>query len=253
MKRIVTTAADLERIREEMIEKLGAKKGLPASITIEVNPSKTLKEEEKVRVVMKNKPYQKMQALIKQCAKEVGWYGIVERKGEREFEITDIVMFPQTVTGATVETDDEEFVKWSNELSDEVYNNMKFYGHSHVNMGVSPSGTDLTFQDDLLQNERDFYIFGIFNKSGSTWWNIFDVRENILYEDKDVKFVREGVNEAEEWAKEMLEEFVKELKPASTKPLTSWGKKYDNHGKYNGYYGGNYSFFEDDERDAYRW
>jgi hypothetical protein len=62
-------------------------------------------------------------------------------------------------------------------------------GHSHVNMGVSPSGVDERHRQQILEQlEIDmFYIFMVWNKSLSVHTLIYDMQRNILYEDKDVE------------------------------------------------------------------
>ena len=63
---------------------------------------------------------------------------------------------------------------------------MELRGHSHVNMGVGPSG-----QDDSMILEfktRDFFIRGIFNKKGDIKMDIYDFKNNIKYLDVNPEF-----------------------------------------------------------------
>ena len=48
------------------------------------------------------------------------------------------------------------------------------HGHSHVNMGTSPSATDTKLQEDHLAQlqDNDFYIFLIVNKKREIWCTI---------------------------------------------------------------------------------
>lgn len=221
MKKIKMTETDLRTFIESVKAKFADKKGVPTKITLETNPSSKLADADKVSVIFENDAYKKMNALIKETSKEVGWYGTVERVDIKTFVIKDILVCPQTVTAATVTTDDEEFTAWQNALSDDVFNSMRFYGHSHVKMGVTPSGTDDTFQDDILQNVTDFYIFGIFNQYNASWFNIYDVANNILYEKDDIKY-EYYVDPEQEWAKEQLKKYVKEHTVATPKkPFSS--------------------------------
>ena len=61
-------------------------------------------------------------------------------------------------------------------------------GHSHVNMGVSPSSVDDKHRQQILdQLEPDmFYVFMIWNKSLTVHTLVYDMARNILYEDNDV-------------------------------------------------------------------
>ena len=82
----------------------------------------------------------KMTALVSEFSTEVQWHGLVRRLSECEFEIYDILVPPHTVTAATVTSDQEKYSNWINGLDDETFNALRFHGHSHVNMPVSPSG-----------------------------------------------------------------------------------------------------------------
>ena len=132
----------------------------------------------------------KMQTLIKEFDKEVAWHGVAFRSEEDndDYYITDIVVYPQEVTGATVNTDQEKYQSWLMELDDDTFNNMRMQGHSHVNMSTSPSQVDITHQEALLSQVSDdmFYIFVIWNKKGEKTIKIYDFLKNILFETSDI-------------------------------------------------------------------
>lgn len=208
MKKIKVSEEYLTTFLEQIKASLQGKKVIPEKMTYETNPSIKLKDDEKIAIIFEDDARKKMLELVRQAKDEIGWHGTVERKGEKEFVIKDIFVFPQTVTGATVTTNEEEYLNFIMQLTDEEINNMRLYGHSHVNMPVSPSSTDDVYQENLMQNVQDYYIFGIFNKSGGAWWNVYDVEKNILYEDKDIKY-QYYVSEHEEWAEEQIKQCVK--------------------------------------------
>ena len=56
--------------------------------------------------------YHEMCALIDHFSTEVAWHGLVKRLDKTHFQITKILIYPQKVTGATVNTDQEEYTKW---------------------------------------------------------------------------------------------------------------------------------------------
>lgn len=134
----------------------------------------------------------KMVMLIRGFDKEVAWHGVANRKEGEElatYVISDIVVYPQTVTGASVDMDEEKYGQWLMENDEDPrFANLRMQGHSHVNMATSPSGTDLKHQEDILQMVRDdsFYIFMIWNKSFNSTTKIYDLRENILFDDADI-------------------------------------------------------------------
>jgi len=132
--------------------------------------------------------YKKILALVTAFSDEVAWHGTVTREGDNEFIIDDIYVYPQEVTGSTVNTDQFEYTDWLYSLDDETFNKVRMQGHSHVNMGVSPSGTDEKHRQQILEqlDPNMFYIFMIWNKSLSVHTLIYDMARNILYENKDV-------------------------------------------------------------------
>lgn len=156
------------------------------------------KVEEKAVLYFTETAWMKMQYLIAVFGSECAWHGVVERHGEdkSEFIVKDILVYPQQVTGATVTTDQKEYEDWMNDLDDDTFDALKFHGHSHVNMGVTPSGVDNDHQRGIVSqlNDSQFYIFGIFNKSGNRWLKIFDMKRNIAFEkdDIEVKILMDG-------------------------------------------------------------
>jgi hypothetical protein len=137
--------------------------------------------------------FAKMTALIQRTSTEVAWHGTATRDSQTPslFYISDILVYPQVVSGATVRVDSNKYASWLSTLDNDTFNALRFQGHSHVNMGVTPSGTDLQHQADLLEETPDnsFYIFLICNKSFAYNCKIFDMPSNILYEDKDIEIL----------------------------------------------------------------
>ena len=154
------------------------------------NYSKSFKYENASAVVwLTQEAYRKIVALVTEFKDEVGWHGTVSRSGDNEFTIEDIFVYPQEVTGSTVNTDQAAYSKWLYELDDDTFNNIRMQAHSHVNMGVSPSGIDDKHRQQILdQLEPDmYYIFMVWNKSLSIHTLIYDMARNILYEDNDIE------------------------------------------------------------------
>lgn len=133
--------------------------------------------------------YLKMMLYVRDTSTEIAWHGTVERHIENNsYFIKDVFLYPQKISGATVQTDQEKYNDWIMELDDDTHNTMRFQGHSHVNFGASPSSTDLQFYDDMLQvlPKNDYYIFMIMNKSGEMTWLIYDLAKNTIYETTDI-------------------------------------------------------------------
>lgn len=179
----------------------------------------------------------KMTALIRDFDKEVAWHGVASRDEDESkdaYIISDIVVYPQTVSGATVEMDTEEYAKWLMEnVDDERFEHIHMQGHSHVNMAPNPSSVDLNHQEEILNmlGDDDFYIFMIWNKSLANNIKIYDLKKNVLFEDKDITYEHEQGD---------IDEFIKQSKemvktktytpPASTYPYSGrppYGSPYN--------------------------
>lgn len=151
-------------------------------------------------VYINSEAYLKMMLYVRDTSTEIAWHGTVERDISRNlYYIKNVFLYPQKVSGATVDTDQDKYNEWREDLDDDTYNQLRFQGHSHVNFGVIPSGTDLAYYDDILQvlPKNDYYIFMILNKSGDITLLIYDLATNIIYEtqDIDMKIITEDSND----------------------------------------------------------
>ena len=208
--------------------------------------------------------WSKMQALIKDTDKEIAWHGLAYRgeDGKDEYFITDILVYPQEVSAATVNTDQEKYQMWLMSQEDDVFNNIRMQGHSHVNMAVTPSSVDNSLYERILEQLDDsmFYIFLIYNKRGDKTFKIYDLAKNVLFETSDVsvkilddvsnlvQINIEGLSEEEnaELSKHLVEyrmkkqmdEFVKNAKSMVTNKTYQYGNGY---GGYGGGYGNGYN------------
>lgn len=153
-------------------------------------------QNDKRRVTINITPdaYAKMATIIMANSDEVGWHGTTEKISDTEFVIDNIYVYPQTVTAATVDTDDREYANWLMDLdkiSEDIFPNLHFHGHSHVNMSTGPSGVDMGHRDDIVAQlgSEDYYIFMIWNKRLEWSAAVYDMKSNTLYESKDIDVV----------------------------------------------------------------
>lgn len=159
------------------------------------------------------KAWIKMYALVNNFSTEVEWHGTVRRLGNEAFMVEDILVFPHTATAVSVVSDQLSYQEWLDSLSDEQFNALRFHGHSHVNMGVTPSQIDETYRNKMLNNfgtptpETDlYYIFLIANLRGDISAEIFDLQNNALYRSNEIDIqVQLGENE-------YLDDFVSQAK-----------------------------------------
>lgn len=235
-KPIFMTNDDVEKILQEVKTQLIGMKCF-GSVDIKRN---FVKDDRSAIVYFTQDAWNKVQALVREFDTEVQWHGCVNRISDDEFEIYDIVVPPHVVTGSTVTSDPVKYSEWINELDDDIFNFLHFHGHSHVNMGCSPSSTDMKYRQDVVtqlptprnENDDSFYIFLIFNKKGEWTGEIYDLKNNALYATNEIDievytddgtFLSDFVADAKKMA-------VKETpKPAVTPTYTG-----------GGYYGGSY-------------
>jgi len=187
-KPIKFTEALIAQMTQEFNEMLRKHRMSDGSINYKKNFTYQGADDTGVSVLFTPRAYIKMKTLVDSFTSEVGWHGTVERLADDCFVIHDIMVYPQVVTGTTVNTDFEGYTKWLMEMDDDTANAIRFHGHSHVNMATSPSAVDDQHRESILAQvaEDAFYIFGIFNKRNERNIKVYDLKNNTLYEDKDV-------------------------------------------------------------------
>ena len=172
----------------------------------------------KPKVYMTPEVYLQLTRLVHQSSKELAWHGTVTKVGSN-YVIHKILVYPQTVTSTTVDADEEAYAKWLMELDDETINHLRFQGHSHVNMGASPSGRDTDNWQKFLNllTPGDFYVFCIANKKEEFYWNIYDTEQNILFENKDItlEVIDSSGESIIDWASTNIEKYIHEETPVS--------------------------------------
>jgi hypothetical protein len=123
---------------------------------------------------------QKMESYIKLSPVEISWLGTVSRIGG-DFLIEDVFLPLQENSAASTEMSEEGLAKLGEELLDmedgmEIWNRLRFWGHSHVRMDAGPSRQDdrqlESFMKDM-QEDDSFFIRAIGNKKGKLQFTVF--------------------------------------------------------------------------------
>lgn len=174
---------------EEIVEDFRATIGKVKMADGKVSYTKTFGTiDRKATLKVAEKAWIKMMMLVYSTDMEIAWHGIVYR-GEKpdEYLLTDILVYPQSVTGATVKEDETLGPMWSASLDSETFRHMRMQGHSHVSMGVTPSPTDLELYKRYIDQCGDFYVFLILNKKKDKTIKIYDFENNVLFETGDCK------------------------------------------------------------------
>ena len=161
----------------------------------------------------------KMTALVASYRTEVQWHGLVQRINENMFAVYDIIVPPHSVTAATVTSDPGRYSEWLNELDDTTFADLRFHGHSHVDMAVSPSSTDNKYRTDVVTqlprpsgDEDMFYIFMIMNKRLEWSAEIYDLTNNSLYSTHEIDISVMDVD---------VFDFIKEARKIATHEVAS--------------------------------
>ena len=195
----------------------------------------------KASVLFTPEAWTKMYLLIQDFSKEVAWHGVAQRSERTdmdEYIITDILVYPQTVSAASVDMDTAKYADWIGEnIMDDRFSNIRMQGHSHVNMAPNPSSVDLKHQEDILSMVPDdeFYIFMIYNKSLKRNIKVYDMKQNVLYEDGDITVGlvgdREGLSDFLKGAHDMVKDYTytspSTPKTTNSYPSTTGAKPYD--------------------------
>lgn len=205
---------------------------------------KEVKDDRKATITFSAQAYMKIFALVHTYSTEVEWHGVVERTAADAFYIKDILIFPHKVTGATVISDQTEYEKWLDTLDNDTFNALRFHGHSHVNMGVTPSEVDMTYRHNILNNFGTpsatsdlFYIFLIFNKKGDISGEIYDLQNNALYSKSTNTDEINIVVEDCDWLTDFLDEAKRVVTESYSYNNTGFGSGGYNGGNYGGSYG----------------
>jgi hypothetical protein len=202
----------------------------------------------KQKIYIRADAYLQMLQLVLKSSKEIAWHSTVIRNDANSYTITKCLLYPQTVTGATVTTDQDKYNEWLQNLDDDVFNSLRCQAHSHVNMGVTPSTVDMNFYEDLVASlpDNSYYIFLVMNKSQDIYALIYDKVTNMLYTKEDIDVIVLD-NEDEHLIEDIntsMAEFVSEHHPMGFR---------DDRGIYN--YGGaiNKSLKDPDLYDENYW
>jgi len=126
-------------------------------------------------------------ALVQEHSTEVGFYGVVDELPDYTFFIRDI-FYPKhsEMHGGTCEISPEgenDLMQWLIEKGkDADIEKVRFWGHSHVNMGTGPSGQDETQGRERMENTQSFLIRAIVNKKGDMQVSFFDYNEQVRFD-----------------------------------------------------------------------
>ncbi len=174
------------------------------------------------RVMYTPEVWDELWFIVKTCPKEVGWLGLVDKVGaSNDYLVTEIFVPKQLVTGSETEISDAAgggYGELIMQLLDENKDTGKllYWGHSHVDMGVSPSGQDENQVEEYLLNNIPFFIRGIYNKKGAARVDVYDCAAGLVHQWVDNHVQTPGLSAERMIAlSDVIKTNVKERKPVT--------------------------------------
>lgn len=196
-----------------------------------------------------------MQCYVEECSDEIGWLGIVEEYDNSQFLCTEVHLLYQEVGGATTEIQPDGLVKYAEEVGMDNMENVRLWGHSHVNMGTGASGQDESQMELFKKNGFPWYFRIIGNKKGSMSVSFFNFKDAYIVDDVqwDVYYPTE-VNL--DTIKAEIQQKVSKLRSAYTYGEGWSGHGYGKYDDYEGYWEARRSYSPENytpEEGAVRW
>ena len=188
--------------------------------------------------------WNKIWHFVDMCDKEIGWLGIVSITDNGDYVIDDVYLPEQVVTGTTTDIESDAVGNLAVELECAGIDSsrLRYWGHSHVEMAVSPSGTDEAQVSEYLEH-CNYFIRGIYNKKRDTKVDIFNVDRCLVYQKVNNGLIPSA--EDNELSKSIKQEIANKVKhpppPAALKPNYS-------PGYYPGYARQSSMWYEDDDK-----
>lgn len=230
-KRLINLQPVKDKVRDKLIEKYNTTQFMNMNDTIDIKLDvKDILEEymnerqsAEPQVFITSEAYIKMRTLVDKTSTELGWYGFVSKLPglDNVYVIEDIIVYPQKVTGATCEQDEDRMFEFEMSLTTEQVRARRFQGHSHVNMGVTPSGVDEAFYQDLLSQVRDYYIIMVTNKRGDNHIRFYDMENNIVYTELELKILLDNGTDVDKWYQEEVDNNLSKPTPIVSNDISN--------------------------------
>lgn len=228
------------------------------NFTEKINPNTTVSILPSLcpNVLISKEALTKMYLFVDNCADEIGWLGTAI-KHKNAIHITDVLLFDQDVAATTTEITPEGLAEFGEELLNEsngmeIWNNIKVWGHSHVNMAVSPSGQDNEQMVTFSKCGLEWFIRIIANKSGDLKIDFYDYVNGIIFSDvpwvecitDEEQRIQDEIAKLEKHAAEINKKFITTLNAGVITDIKSKvKKKYYNTGYGSGFGG----FFDNND------
>lgn len=210
-------------------------------------------------VIISKEALIKMQLYVEGCFDEIGWLGTVTQNDENVFFIHDVYLFEQKVHSTTTEITPEGLSSFAEELLQQpdgvdIWNNIKLWGHSHVNMSTNPSAQDDNQMETFSEGGHPWFLRIIANKKGEFHIDLYDFQQGIIYsnlpwweETTDLeRAIEKQITELKKQLANINSSMIETLKPSITDEIKKKisrinnvikfdNRKYNNVYNYNSY------------------
>ncbi len=136
-------------------------------------------------IVVTSNALNAMLQLVDTVDVEVGWLGHAVRQAHGVIRIDRIILFKQEVSSAVTTLDAQSIVETVERLinngEEDIATSLRFWGHSHAYLPTNPSLQDDKTMEQFGQDGAPFMVRGIFNKSGSARWDVWDYERNLVF------------------------------------------------------------------------
>lgn len=214
-------------------------------------PTVKILEQSAPRVFISTEAISKMKHFVDKCQDEIGWLGTAYRT-KNNIIINDVFLFDQEVHATTTEITPEGLSEFAEELLQmgdigiEIWNNLKVWGHSHVNMSVSPSSQDDKQMLTFKEGGHDWFIRIIANKKGDMKVDVYDYEVGIIYLDvpwvefgnERTRKLQEEIRRMEQEIEQIKQNIYNELDEVIEKEIKEKVRKKNAYTTYNYGYGG---------------
>lgn len=183
------------------------------------------------RLFISHQDLERIKYIVDLAPKEAQWFCRVDKvksKNRTYFKVYDMFVPEQYCSSAEVESDPMMLVKFFKELKEkygleqtnEIMSNMTAWCHSHHNMGVSPSGQDITQFNENIENAKlsgqtSPQMMFIFNKKDQYHLRIWDPETDIIYQNLNLEILPYDFSYLDEEAKTKFKKKVVKAKKTS--------------------------------------
>lgn len=213
----------------------------------------------------------KMRIYTDECDKEIGWLGTAYKIKDNDGEyiyVDDVFLFKQDVHSTTTEITTEGLSDFAENLIQqengiEIWNNMKLWGHSHVNMSTYASKQDDDQMETFKECDFDWFIRIIANKKEEIKVDLYNYKQGIIYnnipwqeamskEEENLYIqIRELQNKLEELNSTIYKKYEEEIKEEIEKKVNNkivvryiTNTKNKKNTYYRGYYNDYYNDYD---------